>query len=171
MVFASSEVMQEQIRRGLVVFRGDHSKPPFRKAHLRPVSLETENDEPLEDEVEANVGMRVMPSVIYKQSQVAVRYLRDIDVRGKIFDNPKAHEVLARFVRYVTSEGDLVLDFFAGSCKHRRGRSRTQIMRGQAAHESSSWCNCPNQRPRSHQRTKQVMTPSLTSAKNASGVS
>ncbi len=55
-----------------------------------------------------------MPSVIYQQSQVAVKYLRDL-MEGKIFDNPKDHEVLARFVEYVTSKDDLIVDFFAGS--------------------------------------------------------
>lgn len=112
--FSTPEAMQEQIRRGLVVFREDHTKPPFRKAHLKPVPLETQEDSPLNGEEEANVGMRVMPSVIYKQSQVAVKYLRDL-MEGKIFDNPKDHEVLARFVEYVTSKNDLVMDFFAGS--------------------------------------------------------
>ena len=34
---------------------------------------------------------------------------------GKIFDNPKDHEILARLVEYVTKSGGLVLDFFAGS--------------------------------------------------------
>lgn len=116
-VFASSETMQEQIRKGLVVFREDHTQPPFRKAHLRPMPEETsEEDAPLNGDEEAAVGMRVMPSVIYKQSQVTVKYLRDL-LGGKIFDNPKDYEVLARLTRYVTAPhaGDIVLDFFAGS--------------------------------------------------------
>ncbi|CAA9461940.1 MAG: Type III restriction-modification system methylation subunit [uncultured Rubrobacteraceae bacterium] len=106
---------------GLVVFREDHTQPPFRKMHLRPVSEElyettgtfTDNGE---DEETISVGMQVMPSVIYKQSQVAVKYLRNV-MKTKIFDNPKDHEVLARIIRYCTSadETDVVLDFFAGS--------------------------------------------------------
>jgi adenine-specific DNA-methyltransferase len=40
--------------------------------------------------------------------------LRDL-MEGKIFDNPKDHEELARFIEYVTSKNDLVMDFFAGS--------------------------------------------------------
>jgi adenine-specific DNA-methyltransferase len=116
-VFASSETMQEQIRKGLVVFREDHTQPPFRKAHLRPIPEGTsEDDAPPNGDDEAAVGMRVMPSVIYKQSQVTVKYLRDL-LGGKIFDNPKDYEVLARLTRYVTAPhaGDIVLDFFAGS--------------------------------------------------------
>ena len=60
------------------------------------------------------MGLQVMPSVLYKQSQVTIKYLRKL-LDGKIFDNPKDHDILARLVEYVTKSGDLVLDFFAGS--------------------------------------------------------
>jgi adenine-specific DNA-methyltransferase len=56
----------------------------------------------------------VMPSVIYKQSQVAVKYLRQL-MGGKVFENPKDHEVIARLIRYITGPGDIILDSFAGS--------------------------------------------------------
>ena len=36
--FATSKAMQDQIRLGLVEFREDHTEPPFRKAHLRPIA-------------------------------------------------------------------------------------------------------------------------------------
>jgi adenine-specific DNA-methyltransferase len=113
--------MQEQIELGLVVFRADHTQPPFRKAHLRPVEAELEEDEIAaldgeEDDNDAAVGMQVMPSVIYKQSQVAVKHLRSL-MNGKVFDNPKDHEVIARIIRYCTNTnlGDIILDSFAGS--------------------------------------------------------
>ena len=121
--FANAAAMQRQIEMGLVEFREDHSKPPFRKAHLRPVFEELDDDDQLPDvggeEAEnddALIGMQVMPSVIYKQSQVAVKHLRKL-MGAKVFDNPKDHEVLARLIRYVTSPdtGDIVLDSFAGS--------------------------------------------------------
>jgi adenine-specific DNA-methyltransferase len=54
-----------------------------------------------------------MPSVIYKQSQVAVKYLRKL-FGTKVFDNPKDHEILGRIIKYVTGSDDLVMDFFAG---------------------------------------------------------
>lgn len=121
--FATPEEMKRQIEAGLVVFREDHNDPPFRKAHLRPIPEEVdmdavgadEPDETEDDEDAPEVGMQVMPSVIYKQAQVAVKYLRAL-MDGKLFDNPKDHEVLARLVRYVTSKDDLIRDFFAGSC-------------------------------------------------------
>lgn len=121
--FATPESMQLQIDLGLVVFRDDHTQPPFRKAHLVPVDDELDNDEipnaeeNENDEEEASVGLQVMPSVIYKQSQVAVKYLRKL-MGAKVFDNPKDHEILGRLIRYCGgAEKDFtVLDFFAGSC-------------------------------------------------------
>ena len=120
--FATSKAMQEQIRLELVEFREDHTEPPFRKAHLRPVAEELDENgmDAIKGETDAEgdveVGMQVMPSVIYKQSQVAVKFLRDL-MGGKVFDNPKDHEVLARIIRYVTTpdSGDIILDSFAGS--------------------------------------------------------
>lgn len=120
--FPKPEEMERQIKLGLVVFRDDHTQPPFRKAHLRPVMEELDEDEgPIangeEGEEDAPVGMQVMPSVIYKQSQVAVKYLRKL-FGAKVFDNPKDHEILAKIIRYCTSsrEHDIILDFFGGSC-------------------------------------------------------
>jgi adenine-specific DNA-methyltransferase len=119
--FGTAAAMQRQIDLGLIVFREDHTKPPFRKAHLRPISEELDDDEDHSDNSEADqddiaVGMQVMPSVIYKQSQIAVKYLRDL-MGEKVFNNPKDHEVIARIIRYCTSqdEGDIILDSFAGS--------------------------------------------------------
>lgn len=118
--FATPEAMQRQIALGLVVFREDHTEPPIRKAHLRPIPEELLDngtsafDE--DDDENEHVGMQVMGSYIYKQSQVAVKYLRGL-MGAKVFDNPKDHEVLARIFRYVTPEDEpvIVLDFFAGS--------------------------------------------------------
>jgi adenine-specific DNA-methyltransferase len=117
--FANHEAMQRQINLGLVVFREDHIDPPYRKAHLRPVPEELDENEVFDDDeadTEVEVGMQVMPSVLYKQSQVTIKYFRQLmgDIK---FENPKDHEVLARVIRYVTG-GDkdaTVLDSFAGS--------------------------------------------------------
>lgn len=79
--------MQKQIDLGLVAFRDDHTQPPFRKAHLVPVAEEldvevadAEEEEGEEDEgsEETTAGLQVMPSVIYKQSQVAVSRRRGV---------------------------------------------------------------------------------------------
>ncbi|HWT92325.1 MAG TPA: site-specific DNA-methyltransferase [Solirubrobacteraceae bacterium] len=122
--FAKPEEMQRQIDAGLVVFRDDHTQPPFRKAHLKPVAaeLDPENgvDEATDDDSESEpegVGMQVMGSYIHAQAQVAVRHLRQLFDGRKLFDNPKDHTVLADLFRYVLNGRDspLVFDFFAGS--------------------------------------------------------
>jgi adenine-specific DNA-methyltransferase len=123
--FATSEVMQHQIDLGLVQFRKDHTQPPFRKAHLIPVPEELEanqadavenDDADLEEDVQSeDVGLQVMPSVIYKQAQVSVKLLRKLFDGRKVFPNPKDHEILMRLIRYVTGPDDLILDAFAGS--------------------------------------------------------
>jgi adenine-specific DNA-methyltransferase len=59
--------------------------------------------------------MQVMPSVLYKQSQVTTKYLRQFlgDIK---FENPKDHEVLARIFRYASggNKQAVILDSFAG---------------------------------------------------------
>lgn len=119
-IYSTSEEMQRQIKMGLVEFRDDHEEPPFRKAHLIPVPDELSDDQETDfDDEEVSddeIGLQVLGSVLYKQSQVSVKYLRTL-MGGKLFNNPKDHEVLARLVRYFLGDDDkgLVVDFFAGS--------------------------------------------------------
>lgn len=119
--FATTEEMQRQIRVGLVEFREDHTKPPFRKAHLLPTPEELAiGDDDAEEETENgseedDAGLLVMPSLIQKQAQVSVKLLRRIFEGRKVFPNPKDHEVLARLIRYVTGPNDIILDSFGGS--------------------------------------------------------
>ncbi|MGO9021897.1 MAG: site-specific DNA-methyltransferase [Syntrophobacteraceae bacterium] len=126
--FATPEKMEEQIKLGLVEFRKDHTEPPFRKAHLKPIPEELDEngeapfDEDESEEQDSDVGLQVMPSCLYKQSQVAVKYLRKL-MGAKIFDNPKDHEILGRLFRYITGEDEeaIVLDFFAGTSSAAEG--------------------------------------------------
>ncbi len=55
-----------------------------------------------------------MPSVIYRQSQVSVKYLRQL-MGYKAFDNPKDHEVLSTIIQYTTKQNSLIFDFYGGS--------------------------------------------------------
>ncbi|WP_284876633.1 site-specific DNA-methyltransferase [Brevundimonas sp. MEB006b] len=116
--YASPDEMDRQIKLGLVEFREDHTNPPFRKAHLRPVAAETfsEPDDEEESGEEEELATQVRPSVIYKQSQVAVKHLRAL-MGAKVFTNPKDHEELAALIGYMTANDPdaVVLDFFAGS--------------------------------------------------------
>jgi adenine-specific DNA-methyltransferase len=118
-IYSAPEEMQRQIKLGLVEFRADHTEPPFRKAHIRPVPDELgENDAP-DDEAETvdeELATQVRGSYFYKQSQVAVKYLRKL-MGAKLFDNPKDHEEIAKLLKYMlgVSTDEIVLDFFAGS--------------------------------------------------------
>jgi len=112
--------MHRQIRLGLVEFRDDHTEPPFRKAHIRPILeelveevFEDDSEDTAEEEEFAN---QVRGTYFYKQSQVAVKYLRNL-LKAKAFDNPKDHLELAKLFDYVTNSDPnaIMLDFFAGS--------------------------------------------------------
>lgn len=121
-IYSSSEEMQRQIKLGLVEFRNDHTEPPFRKAHIRPIPDETAVDlvdgdeEGGDEEDEAELATQVRGSYFYKQSQVAVKYLRKL-MGAKVFSNPKDHEEIARLIDYLTPRDReaIVMDFFAGS--------------------------------------------------------
>ncbi len=119
-IYASPDEMQRQIKLGLVEFRDDHTEPPFRKAHIRPIPAEIEAEgETAEDESseeEEEFANQVRGSYFYKQSQVAVKFLRGL-LGAKAFNNPKDHLELARLFDYVTGNDPnaVIMDFFAGS--------------------------------------------------------
>ena len=115
----AEEEMKRQIRLGLVEFRDDHTEPPFRKAHIKPVveDLALDDEEDQEDgEEDQEMATQVRGSYLYKQSQVAVKYLKKL-MGAKVFNNPKDHVELLRFIRYVTTNDNdaVILDFFGGS--------------------------------------------------------
>lgn len=123
-IYASPEEMQRQIKLGLVEFREDHTEPPFRKAHIRPIADEADagpidagaEDDASDDGDDTEFATQVRGSYFYKQSQVSVKYLRTL-MGGKVFTNPKDHEELAKLISYVTpnEKSAIVMDFFAGS--------------------------------------------------------
>ncbi|KUO54664.1 MAG: hypothetical protein APF78_03835 [Sphingomonadales bacterium BRH_c3] len=122
-IYSDPEEMQRQIELGLVEFRQDHTEPPFRKAHIRPIAAELsseddsidEDDNEDQDEVEG-LATQVRGTYFYKQSQVSVKYLREL-MGAKVFDNPKDHEELAKLFSYMATNDDdpIIMDFFAGS--------------------------------------------------------
>lgn len=117
--FATPEAMQQRIDAGIVVFRPDHTEPPFRKTHLRPLSVELNDEadeEDDEDEGEEELAAMVRGTYFYKQSQVSVKHLRTL-MGAKVFDNPKDHDELLRLFRYMATndEQPIIMDFFAGS--------------------------------------------------------
>ncbi len=122
--YSTLEEMQRQISLGLVEFREDHTEPPFRKAHIRPIPQELDSvdadaddsDDSEESEDEEEFATQVRGSYFYKQSQVSVKYLRTLFGK-KVFNNPKDLDEIAKLIRYTTSDtpNAVVLDFFAGS--------------------------------------------------------
>jgi adenine-specific DNA-methyltransferase len=121
-IYSKPEEMQKQIDLGLVEFRADHTEPPFRKFHIKPIDYELLDNEDTDfddDEGEAEndeLATQVRGTHFYKQSQVSVKYLRKL-MGAKVFDNPKDHDELAALFRYVASndERPIIMDFFAGS--------------------------------------------------------
>ncbi len=116
--YSDPNEMNRQIRLGLVEFREDHTKPPFRKAHIKPVNVDTINieDDQDDNEDDGELATQVRGTYFYKQSQVSVKYLRSL-MGGKVFNNPKDHVELKKLIHYICQpkDGDIVLDFFAGS--------------------------------------------------------
>ena len=120
--YSHPEEMQRQIKLGLVEFRADHTEPPFRKAHIKPIPEESEtegmsNDSDNEQDADdSDLATQVRGSYFYKQSQVSVKHLRDL-MGGKVFTNPKDHDELAKLIEYITpnDRSALIMDFFAGS--------------------------------------------------------
>jgi len=115
--YSTPEKMQEMIKLGKVVFRGDHSEPPIRKTYL--VEMEESEGADEVDEVPEDDGddlpIQVAGSYFYRSALQASSELNKLFGK-KVFNNPKDREVLSRWIDYVgTSNDDVVMDFFAGS--------------------------------------------------------
>lgn len=54
------------------------------------------------------------PSVFYRDRRAASKQLDNL-MGSKVFDDPKSPDVLARLFHSLTGDGDLIIDFFAGS--------------------------------------------------------
>jgi adenine-specific DNA-methyltransferase len=110
--------MQRQIDLGLVAFREDHTEPPFRKAHIRPIAQELDAvpEGDADEGGENELATQVRGSYFYKQSQVSVRHLREL-LGKNVFNNPKDVDEVARLLGYVSpsDKETITLDFFAGS--------------------------------------------------------
>jgi len=121
-VYSKPETMQLRIAQGIVEFRDDHTEPPYRKSHIRPIANEFDDienrelDDEFELEPDEELATQVRGSYFYKQSQVSVKYLRKL-MGAKLFNNPKDHEELRKLIFYMIGKeaNDIVLDFFGGS--------------------------------------------------------
>jgi adenine-specific DNA-methyltransferase len=108
--YSTPEKMKDMIAKGRVVFRDDHTEPPIRKTYLVRENGETEEGD------DADTGIQVAGSYFYRSALQASNLMLNL-FGEKVFENPKDHEVLMRFFKYVAgdSKNDIILDFFAGS--------------------------------------------------------
>ncbi len=90
--------MDDIIEEGLVVFGQDESTVPALKSYLFEKTTE------------------VFRSVQFSYAQKATQEFQKIFDGRHIFDNPKSFSDLKQLVEYLTSDEDVVLDFFSGSC-------------------------------------------------------
>lgn len=119
--YGTAERMAEMILQGKVVFRDDHTEPPIRKTYLIEVDSSFDeggdiDSDDLDDTADADdMPIQVAGSYFYRSALQASAELTTL-FGAKVFSNPKDRDVLARWINYVgTSDGDIVLDFFAGS--------------------------------------------------------
>ena len=96
-VWPTYERMKEKIDKGNIVFGPDETTIPSVRRNL------FEKDE------------QVMRSIIFSYAQKASQDFVSIFGGVKVFENPKSYLDLERLVLYLTSPGDIVLDFFSGS--------------------------------------------------------
>jgi adenine-specific DNA-methyltransferase len=114
--YATPEKMQQMIESGRVMFRDDESEPPIRKTYLVRGDENLDEEEVDEQSDSDDVGIQVAGSYFYRSALQASNLMLGM-FGAKIFNNPKDHEVLARWIGYATN-GDknaIVVDFFAGS--------------------------------------------------------
>lgn len=114
--YSTPEKMQEMIEAGRVKFRDDESEPPIRKTYLVRGDDDLDEEDPEEQSDSEDVGLQVAGSYFYRSALQASNLMLSM-FNAKIFNNPKDHEVLARWFNYATN-GDrnaIILDFFAGS--------------------------------------------------------
>jgi adenine-specific DNA-methyltransferase len=96
-VWPTYERMKEEIEKGNIVFGPDETTTPGVRMTL------FESDE------------QVMRSVIFSYAQRASQEFSALFEGKQVFDNPKSFRDLEDLVKYLSSPGDLILDFFAGS--------------------------------------------------------
>ncbi len=111
--YSTIEKMQEMIASGRVQFREDHTQPPIRKTYL----VRDENDDVDEAKEQTNdVGIQVAGTYFYRSALQASNLMLEL-FGAKVFDSPKDHEVVARWINYVcaSKKDDIILDFFSGS--------------------------------------------------------
>lgn len=95
--YPTYERFQDEHKKGRIVFGPDESTVPSIRYNLFESTEQVER------------------SVIFSYAQTASQQFDAIFDDKKVFENPKSYADLERLVKYLSSEDDIVLDFFAGS--------------------------------------------------------
>lgn len=95
--YPTKKRMDEMIAKGKIVFGEDENTVPSIRTNL------FENSE------------QVMTSVKYSYAQTAAVKFDELFDGKRVFDNPKHYEDIRAIIEYLTEDGDLILDFFAGT--------------------------------------------------------
>jgi adenine-specific DNA-methyltransferase len=96
-VFSKKETMDQNIAAGLVVFGPDENTIPSLRTNLFERTKQ------------------VMRSVTFSYAQTVAQEFAKMFDGQKVFDNPKPVGDLRKLFEYLSSPGDLILDFFGGS--------------------------------------------------------
>lgn len=114
--YSSKEKMNEMIRTGKVIFRQDHSEPPIRKTYLIETNTDISDEYSSDnDENDDDLPIQVASSYFYRSALQASNELTKL-FGTKVFNNPKDHEVIKRWMSYLDiKNNDIIVDFFAGS--------------------------------------------------------
>ncbi|MDP3332043.1 MAG: site-specific DNA-methyltransferase [Methylococcaceae bacterium] len=111
--YSTLEKMEEMIASGHVQFREDHTQPPIRKTYL----VREENDDFDDEEEQGNdSGIQVAGTYFYRSALQASTLMHNL-FGAKVFESPKDHKVIGRWIGYVSNlkKDDFILDFFGGS--------------------------------------------------------
>jgi len=96
-VYSKPERLWEEYRKGRVVFGPDETTVPSIRTNL------------------FDSKTQALKSVLFSYAQTATQEFQKIFGGKKVFDNPKHFEDIRKLVDYLSDEGDIILDFFAGS--------------------------------------------------------
>jgi len=96
-VYPTADRLWQEYRKGRVVFGPDETTVPSIRTSL------------------FDSKTQAMKSVLFSYAQTAAQEFQKIFGGKKVFDNPKHFDDLRKLIDYLSDEGDIILDFFAGS--------------------------------------------------------
>lgn len=95
--YPTPERFWQEYKKGRIVFGPDETTVPSVRTNL------------------FDSKTQALKSVLFSYAQTATQEFQKIFDGKKVFDNPKHFEDIRKLVEYLSDEGDIVLDFFAGS--------------------------------------------------------